>query len=138
MLPSTTIDAVMTPYPYSIEIDAHLSTAKAMLTQFKIRHLPVRDGNNWVGVVTERNLEMAQALGVDMSVSSNVRIGDLCQHNAYSVAPGEPLAHVLRYMATESHDSVLVVKDGKLLGIFTATDALKHYAELISGDKPSG
>ena len=72
-----------------------------------------------------------------MSVSTNVHIGDLCQHNAYSVAPDEPLAHVLRNMATASHDSVVVVKDGKLLGIFTATDALEHYAELISGDKPS-
>jgi len=132
MLPSTTIDAVMTPYPYSIEIDAHLSTAKAMLGQFKIRHLPVRDGDKWVGVVTERNLEMAQALGVDTSVSSNVRIRDLCRHNAYSVAPGEPLAQVLRDMAERYLDSVLVVKDGKLLGIFTATDALNRYADAVS------
>ena len=133
MLPSTTIDAVMTLYPYSIEIDAHLSTAKTMLGQFKVRHLPVRDGDKWVGVVTEQNLAMAQALGVDMSVSSNVRIRDLCRHKAYVVGPGEPLAQVLRYMAAESHDSALVVKDGKLLGIFTATDALKRYADALTG-----
>jgi len=138
MLPSSTIDAVMTPYPYSVEIDAHLSTAKSMLAQFKVRHLPVRDGDKWVGVVTEQNLAMAQALGVDMSVSSNVRIRDLCRHKAYVVGPGEPLAQVLRSMAAESHDSALVVKDGKLLGIFTATDALKRYAELLSGGNPGG
>jgi len=132
MLPSTTIDAVMTPYPYSVEIDAHLSTAKAMLAQFKIRHLPVRDGDKWVGVVTERNLELAQALGVDTSVSSNVRIRDLCRHKAYIVGPGEPLVQVLRHMAAASHDSALVVKDGKLLGIFTATDALNRYADAAS------
>jgi len=133
MLPSTTIDAVMTPYPYSIEIDAHLTTAKAMLTQFKIRHLPVRDGDKWVGVVTEQNLDMAQALGIDMSVSSNVRIRDLCRHKVYSVAPDAPLALVLREMAERFLDSALVVKDGKLLGIFTASDALRRYAEVLQG-----
>ena len=133
MLPSTTIDAVMTPYPYSIEIDAHLSTAKTMLTQFKVRHMPVRDGDKWVGVVTTQRLEMAEALGIDMSVSSNVRIRDLCRHKAYVVEPGEPLANVLRRMAAESHDSALVVKNGKLLGIFTASDALKHYADALTG-----
>lgn len=133
MLPSTTIDAVMTPYPYSIEIDAHLSTAKTMLGQFKVHHLPVRDGDKWVGVVTEQNLAMAQALGVDLSVSSNVRIRDLCRHKACIVGPGEPLANVLRRMAEESHDSALVVKDGRLLGIFTATDALKRYADALAG-----
>jgi acetoin utilization protein AcuB len=133
MLPSTTIGDVMTPYPYSIEIDAHLTTAKAMLTQFRIRHLPVRDGDKWVGVVTEQSLEMAQALGIDMSVSSNVRIRDLCRHKAYSVAPDAPLTHVLRDMAEGFLDSALVVKDGKLLGIFTASDALRHYADVLQG-----
>jgi predicted transcriptional regulator len=138
MLPPTTIDAVMTPYPYSVEIDAHLSTAKAMLAQFKVRHLPVRDGNKWVGVMTTQSLDMAQALGVDMSVSSNVRIRDLCRRKAYIVEPDESLAHVLRRMAAESHDSVLVVKDGKLLGIFTATDAFKRFADVIADGNPGG
>ena len=133
MLPSTTIDEVMTPYPYSIEIDAHLTTARTMLNQFMIHHLPVRDGEQWVGVVTQRNLDMAQALGVDMSVSSNVRVRDLCRHGAYSVAPDAPLAQVLHDMAERYLDSVLVVKDGKLRGIFTATDALKRYAAVLAG-----
>ena len=88
MLSSNTIEDVMTPYPYSIEIDAHLTTVRTMMMQFKIRHLPVREGEKWVGVVTEQQLDMAQTLGVDLSVSSNVRIRDLCRHNAYSVAPG--------------------------------------------------
>ncbi|HYA38472.1 MAG TPA: CBS domain-containing protein [Candidatus Methylomirabilis sp.] len=132
MLPSTTIEAVMTPYPYSVEIDAHLSTAKAMLAQFKVHHMPVRDGDKWVGVVTTQRLDMAEALGVDLSVSSNVRVRDLCRHKAYIVGPGESLVQVLRRMAAESHDSALVVKDGKLLGIFTATDALKRYADAVA------
>jgi len=133
MIPSSAIEDVMTPYPYSIEIDAHLTTVRTMMTQFKIRHLPVREGDKWIGVVTKQQLDMAQMLGVDLSVSSNVRIRDLCRHNAYIVAPGASLAEVLRHMAERSLDTVLVVKDGKLLGIFTATDALKRYAGLLNG-----
>jgi acetoin utilization protein AcuB len=128
-----TIDSVMTTYPYSIEADAHVSSARAMLTQFKIRHLPVQDGAKWVGVISERHLQIAEDLGTDMSVSSNVRIRDLCRRRAYIVEPDELLAHVVRYMAAQYFDSVLVVKDGKLLGIFTFTDALKHYADLLTG-----
>ena len=127
------IESVMTPYPYSIEAEAHVSSAKAMLAQFKIRHLPVQDGGKWIGVISERHLQTAEDLGTDMSVSSNVRVRDLCRRKPYVVEPGAPLMHVVHYMAAQYFDAVLVVKNGKLLGIFTCSDALQRYADMLAG-----
>lgn len=62
-----------------------------------------------------------------------VRVRDLCRRGAYSVAPDAPLAQVLHDMAERYLDSVLAVKDGKLLGSFTAIDALKHHAAVLTG-----
>ncbi len=130
---TTTIGSVMTGYPYSVETDAHLSTAKSMFTQYNIHHLPVRNGDKWVGVITARDLRIAEDLGVDISVKSDVRVRNLCNRTAYIVGPDEPLVTVLQHMAEWYLDAVLVVRSDKLLGIFTSTDTCKRYAGLLSG-----
>ena len=50
------IKAVMTPFPYSIAIDAPLSDAAQMMEEHEIRHLPVIEGDELVGVVSDRDL----------------------------------------------------------------------------------
>ena len=133
MLSGNPIESVMTPYPYSIEMDAHVSSAKAMLTQFRIRHLPVKEGDKLAGVITMRDITRAEACGIDTSTSSDVRVRQLCNTNVYVVRPAEPLVNVLKYMAEHYIDSALVARSGKLEGIFTFTDAFKRYADLLSG-----
>jgi len=133
MLSGNSIESVMTPYPYSIEMEAHVSSAKAMLTQFRIRHLPVKEADKLTGIITMRDITRAEACGIDTSTSSDVRVRQLCNTNVYIVRPAEPLVNVLKYMAENYIDSALVARSGKLEGIFTFTDAFKRYADLLSG-----
>ena len=135
MLPGNTIESVMTPYPYSIEMDAHVSSAKSMLTQFGIRHLPVKQGQKLAGVITLRDIKRAEACGIDTTINSDVRVEKLCNKDVYVVEPGEPLVNVLKHLAEHYIDSALVAHDGKLLVIFTFTDAFKRYADLLSAGK---
>jgi len=133
MLSGNSIESVMTPYPYSIEMEAHVSSAKTMLTQFRIRHLPVKEGDKLAGIITMRDIARAENCGIDTSTSSDVRVRQLCNTNVYVVRPAEPLVGVLKYMAEHYIDSALVARSGKLEGIFTFTDAFKRYADLLSG-----
>lgn len=128
-----TIESVMTAYPYSIELDAHVSSAKSMIAQYKIRHLPVKEGDVLVGVITMGDITRAEQCGIDTSISSNVLVQKLCNKHVYVVAPKELLVSVLKHMAENYIDVVLVAKNGKLIGIFTFTDALKRYSDLLSG-----
>jgi CBS domain-containing protein len=49
----------------------------------------------------------------------------------YSVERDEPLDSVLSEMADRHIGSVIVTDAGKAAGVFTATDACKHFAEFL-------
>lgn len=126
-----TIGSVMTPFPYFIEPDAHAASAKTMLTQFNVHHLPVRDGDKIVGVIAAQDLRRAEALGCDLSSDSNMRVADVCGREVHVVAPETMLDEVLAHMARTGVDVVCVVKDDKLAGIYTMTDACRQLAKLL-------
>jgi acetoin utilization protein AcuB len=125
------ITSVMTAYPYYIELDAHAAAARTMLQQFKIHHLPVRDGEKIVGVISEQDLRKAEAFGRDVSSDSDTRVAEVCTREVHFVDPDEPLDAVLTHMAETQIDVVCVVKHGKLAGIYTFTDACRQFAELL-------
>jgi CBS domain-containing protein len=133
MATQTTIESVMTPYPYSIEIDAQAVTARTMMEQLRIQHLPVRDEERFVGVVTQRVLHMAEHCGFDFSIGSNVRVRDVYTTDVHTVTVGDLLRDVLMTMAERHLDVTLVLRDGHLAGIFTVTDACRQYAKLLGG-----
>lgn len=126
-----TIESVMTPFPYSIEADAHAGTALSMLNQMHIHHLPVREGEHVIGIVSDRDLMRAKLLGQDLSPTSNLRVADICARNVYIAEPDTPIVSVLRRMADENRDVVLVTRAGQLIGIFTFIDACRRYADLL-------
>jgi acetoin utilization protein AcuB len=131
MAKAPTIESVMTPYPFSVEIGSQIATAKTMMDQLAIRHLPVRDGERLAGVVSAAILAQAQKCSMDISVNSPLTVGDFCDRAVHVVPPEEPLEKVLRAMAEKRLDVTLVATDGHLVGIFTVTDACRAFADLI-------
>jgi acetoin utilization protein AcuB len=125
----------MTSYPYSIDIDDHISSAKTTLGQFKIRHLPVREGDRLVGVITARDIDVAENCGIDTSIGSDIRVRKLHSKDVYVVAPNETIINVLNHMADHNTGSALIARDGKLMGIFTCTDACRYCVGLLMGAK---
>lgn len=126
-----TIGSAMTPFPYFIEFDAHAAAARAMMQQFKVHHLPVRDGDRIVGVISEQDLWRAHRFGRDVSVDGDTRATDVCTRDICVVDPDQPLDAVLAHMAGARVDVVCVVKDGKLIGIYTFTDACRQFKDLL-------
>ncbi len=86
-----TIETVMTPYPYSIDIDAHATSARSLMAQFKIHHLPVTEEDKPVGVVSEWGIRRAEEKGLDLSVGGAARVRDICSRNILIVAPDDIL-----------------------------------------------
>ncbi len=127
----------MTSYPYMIEMDALAATARTMMQQLKVRHLPVREGDKVMGVMTEQVLQMAEACGKDLS-GSGIKVRDLCSKNVLLVTPEEPLDSVLRKMAEKHIEVALVLRQGRLAGIFTTTDACRRYAESLAAGGQTG
>ena len=131
------IESVMTPYPYTIEIGSHATSAKSMLVQFGIHHLPVTDGERLVGVVTDWGIKRAMAQGWDISVGGGTLVRDIYSQEVLVATPDTPLPEVLQRMAEEHAEAALIARDGKLIGIFTMTDACRHYAQLLLDQQPA-
>jgi acetoin utilization protein AcuB len=133
-----TLTTVMTPFPYSIDLAASLEQAKAMMEEHNIRHLPVTAAGNLVGVLSERDILQARDARLQTQWRHDLRVRDVCTVNAYIVERSERLDHVLLHMAEQHIGSVLVVRHGKLVGIFTATDACRAFGEFLRSQFPSG
>jgi len=126
-----TIGSAMTAFPYFIELDAHAAAARTMMQQFKIHHLPVRDGEKIVSVISEQELKRAEAFGRDISPDSDTRVADVCTRNVHFAKPEEPLDAVLQHMSEAHVDVTCVVSNGRLAGIYTFTDAFRQFAESL-------
>jgi len=128
-----TLTALMTPFPYSIDLHASAAEAKDMMEAHDIRHLPVTDAGRPVGALSERDILRA---GARTSLQNNVLVRDICVLDAYVVELSERLDTVLLHMAEQHIGSALVVRHGKLVGIFTATDACRAFGEFLRAQFP--
>ncbi len=126
------IKAVMTPFPYSVDLAESVEVAERMMREHDVRHLPVSDDGKLVGEISQRDIGVGLKPGIGPSERSQVRVDDLCVSDAYVVALNAPLDEVLREMADRRIGSALVVKGEKLVGIFTMTDACRVLADLLS------
>ena len=123
------VKSVMSPFPYSITSIESLDRAAEMMASHGIRHLPVVDDERLVGVISARDLSRAG------EGARSVR--DVAHLEAYVVDLSTPIDRVLLHMAEEHIDAALVVKKGRLVGIFTFTDACQQFAECLQAFFPS-
>jgi CBS domain-containing protein len=131
------VKAVMTPFPYSVSLHETVSRAQVMMEEHGFRHLPVVDRGKLVGVISEREARQAAAAGRrSRRPDSEILVSDATRLKAYLVDLSEPLDRVLVQMAARRIDAALVVKAGRLAGIFTVTDACRCFAQLLRSQFP--
>jgi acetoin utilization protein AcuB len=128
-----TVKIAMTTFPYTIEIDASADEAWAMMLKHHIRHLPVTNDGQLVGIVTERDLRLVLRPG---GKPGEISLRSTCETDAYIVDDDTPLAVVARNLAERQLGSALVARHGKLVGILTASDACRHLADLLESRFP--
>jgi len=126
------IKAVMTPFPWHVDPTGSLDDAKALMREHGIRHLPVKEGDSLLGIVTDRDIGLVESVVRQSGDSPPLAVRDVGIREAYVVELTEPLDRVLIQMADRHIDSALVVKRGRLVGIFTATDACMRFGEFLN------
>lgn len=129
-----TIQSAMTPFPYAIDADAPLRAARQTMVEHDVRHLPVQRGARLVGVLTDRDLKRALDPSLGLPSRDELFVEDAMIHDPYVVQTTEPLDAALAAMADAHIGSALVVKGEKLVGIFTATDACRAFAEHLRAE----
>jgi len=126
----TPVEEFTTPNPVTADEKTSIDELRAMMTTYGVRHLPiVRDGKV-VGLVSDRDLRIAQ--GLSAAHQLQVLAGDIMSTDPVSVKAETPLDEVAYTMSDRKIGSVLVHEaDGTFLGIFTLTDALNALIEVM-------
>lgn len=123
------IDKVMTPMPHTIGKDISLKQAMGMFREHNFRHLPVQDGGKLVGVLTDRDVKLVMSI---QGATDQLTVEDAMTPDPYTVTPQTPLDRVTDEMAEHKYGCVIVRQEnGKVVGIFTATDALRYLSEKL-------
>ncbi len=129
-----------------ITISPGTSILKAMelMRKNSIRHLPVLEGADFVGFVTEGDLRQASLL----SIVDKVSIEDVMIKSPITVSPEASLEEAARLIYMHKIGGLPVVKGKKLVGIITVVDILLAFLQvmgilksssrldLIFGDRP--
>jgi acetoin utilization protein AcuB len=133
------IMAVMTPFPYSVNIDESIVRAEEIMRLHGVRHVPVEEDGEIVGIATQRDIGRLVNPALDASGRARIQVRRICVRDPYIVDLDERLDRVLLEMADRHLGSALVVRKGKLVGIFTVTDACRVLAQVLhSRFGPSG
>src|ERR1041384_968999 len=121
-----TVGELMTREPRCIEAASPIREAHKLMAAQSLRHLPVIDAGRLVGLVSERDLlRLEAAFDVDQR-HDPVRVA--MTSPAYWVLPETPLSVVAGQMHDRCIGSAVVVSDGRVVGIFTTSDALEVLA----------
>lgn len=116
------IKDLMTSMPHTIGAGATSDKALAMMREFNCHHLPVLDGGQLVGVLSDRDLVGLRENGV--------AIEDLMMTEPVVVSPEDNLKSVLEEMYSKRIHSVIVKAEGdNPWGIFTTTDLIKLFID---------
>jgi len=119
----------MTQSPHCIGPRATLSTARRLMREHLIRHLPVVDRDGLTGVLSERDLDALERFReID---PERVTVAEAMTQDIYTATPDEDLDRVAAAMVERRCGSAVIVDQGRVVGLFTTTDALRAVEWLV-------
>ena len=133
-LPS--LKTAMTPFPYSVDLHAPIDQAQQLMQQHHVRHLPVTEQRAVVGVISDRNMKSALESPAGSADSGKLTVKDLYNADPYIVSIDAPIEEVLLTMADRHVGATIVLKGGRLAGVFTAVDACRCFGEFLRSRYP--
>ncbi len=128
--PMHRIARYMTASPHSIGLEQPLAVAHQMMKEHAIRHLPVLEGGKLVGLLSQRDLYLTEAL--EPMDTHAVRVDQAMSQDIYVVARDEALESVAATMAERKIGCAVVMDRTKVVGVFTTIDALLALVALLA------
>ncbi|MBI3780088.1 MAG: CBS domain-containing protein [candidate division NC10 bacterium] len=124
--------------PVTIGRNDTLDHAMKTMETFKIRHLPVVEGDRVIGIVSDRDLKKVAPSPLDrdsaeefLRFTSAVTIKEVMSKEVLTISPYCPIEEGAARMFKEKIGALPVVQDGRLVGIITETDVLGMLTDMM-------
>jgi acetoin utilization protein AcuB len=131
---------MMTMNVVSIPSNTSIADAKRIMDAHKIRRLPVVDRGRLVGIVTERRLDQyTPSKATSLSVweigylLGNTPVKDIMEKNVITVTPDMTVEEALGVAQRNGVGALLVVENGRLVGMVTTNDFFYKIANPVLG-----
>jgi len=129
MVSAARVSEYMSTACHFVQREDPITLAKELMQLHGIRHLPVVQGKEVVGMLSLGDLYAMEAV---MEVDPDrTDVGQAMCEDVYTVSPETQLSEVVQTMSERHIGSVIVLKDGALTGLFTASDACRVLAEVL-------
>ncbi|HET9620813.1 MAG TPA: CBS domain-containing protein [Kofleriaceae bacterium] len=122
----------MTYQPWTIRRDARLAQARDMMREHHIRHLPVLEGGELVGVLSDRDLAVFER---GRGFASDATVEDAMTQDVQTAQAGDPVDKVVDSMVVHKHGCIVVIdRHNQVEGIFTTIDGLQMLGDVLRRD----
>jgi acetoin utilization protein AcuB len=129
VMPIPPVSEYMSTSTHTVGAEQPLSVAHRIMREHQIRHLPVLRGGQIVGLVSQRDLHLVETF--KDSDPDEVAVEEAMSQDVLTVAPEACLADVVEMMSERKLGSAVVVRQHRVEGIFTTTDALHALARVL-------
>jgi acetoin utilization protein AcuB len=127
--PVPPIHKYMSTSPHTIGAEQTIAMAAKVMSEHRIRHLPVLHGGKVVGMLSQRDVSVIETLkDVDPNV---VTVEDAMSGSPYITDAETPLTVVAAEMAEHKYGSAIVMQANHVVGVFTTVDACRVLAEIF-------
>ena len=131
------ISRIMTTEVITLSLSDSLYSAEKRMKTNHIRHMPVVDGDELIGLISLADLQRISFIDAyskegteDTPVYNMIGVKDLMIKNPVTASPTSTILEVSKLLASKEFHSLPVVDEGKLVGIITTTDLLHYFIEL--------
>ena len=125
---TTVADVMQSASIATVKPEDDLALATQVMLWTGVRHLPVVRRNEVVGVLSERDVLRRQSV-VGARTAAREPVEAAMTRSPAVIEPGAPLVSALTIMQNRRLGCLPVVTQGRLVGILTSTDLLRHDLE---------
>lgn len=135
------VEDIMTRDPVTIEANASVSDALRALHDLDARHLPVVDGSELVGMLSDRDVRPVEDDALDDSMDPDttfgagldVAVSEIMSSSVSSVSPEDDVVDAIDLMISQRVGALPVVDaaSGDLVGIVSYVDILRAARDLL-------
>jgi acetoin utilization protein AcuB len=111
----------------TIHRDSLSAEALSLMKKYSIRHIPVVDGDQLVGLVTESDLRQVMI----SSLLESIKVDQIMIKNPVTIGPRDSLEEAARLIYRFKIGGLPVVDKGKLVGILTTPDILAAFIQFM-------
>lgn len=119
----------MSYVPTTVDAETPLWETYALMRRSGVLHLPVTQAGKVYGMLCEPEVRVIER--IDSELFKRLKTGEVCSLNPHCVEPDMELQDLMEIMDKEGLTCVLVTEGGRMLGVFSALDALKALFRII-------